>query len=76
MRLGAIEWTGSAGGVAGAAIVALNLPWSGWGFAVFLVATGLLLAAAIGRRSWPHVALFAAYTAANVIGIYRWLLAS
>lgn len=74
MTIETIEWIGSFGGIAGALILALNRPWSGWGYPVFLVFTGLLLLAAAWRGSGPHMALFGAYTAVNALGVYRWLL--
>lgn len=69
-----IEWTGTAGGIIGALILAWNRPWSRWGFPVFLVSTAILLAVAIIRDSAPQMALFAAYTAVNAIGVWRWIL--
>lgn len=60
-------------GIAGAAIVALNLPWSGWGFVVFLVSSLSLLWAATRMREWKLALLFVAYTVVNVVGIVRWM---
>lgn len=76
MALSIAEWAGSIGAAAGALILALRGRWSGWGFMVMLAFTGVLLAAAIARPSWPHAALFAAYEAINLLGIYRWLVAA
>lgn len=76
MGLILIEWLGAVGALAGTLVVALNLPWSGWGFVVMLVFSGVLLGAAVAARRWPYAALFVGYEAVNVLGIYRWLLAA
>ena len=75
MDLSVVEWAGAAGNVAGALMVAVRKVWSGWGFVVMLAFTGLLLAVAVTRSSWPYALLFGAYEAINLLGIYRWLLA-
>ena len=71
----ALKWTGTVGGIAGAFLVAANLPLSGWGYVPFLagslalVGWGLLIAE-------PAVwILNAVFTVANLFGIWRWLLA-
>lgn len=76
MRLVVAEWAGSIGSAAGALVLALNLPWSGWAFAMMFAFTGILLGAALARQSWPHVWLFAVYEAVNLVGIWRWLVAA
>ena len=70
-----LKWTGTVGGIAGAFLVASNLPISGWGYLPFLagslalVGWGLLIAE-------PAVwSLNAVFTVANLFGIWRWLLA-
>ena len=39
MNLTALKWLGTAFGIAGAAVLAFNLPFSGWGFVLFLVSS-------------------------------------
>ena len=46
----ALKTIGVSTGIAGALIVALNLPWSGWGFVVFLVSSVSLLAVSIATK--------------------------
>ena len=69
----ALEWIGAASGLAGALVLALNLSWSGAGFALFLVSSLALVVAARRDGSTPRVVLFAGYTAINLIGVLRWM---
>ncbi|OAN53865.1 hypothetical protein A6A04_13310 [Paramagnetospirillum marisnigri] len=68
-----LKWLGTGAGIAGALLVALNIPASGWGFALFLVSSSSWVVAAIIMRDRPLLALNAAFTAINVLGIVRWL---
>ncbi|MCR9072561.1 MAG: hypothetical protein NXI18_12640 [Alphaproteobacteria bacterium] len=63
---------GTATGVAGAVLIALNIGAVAVGFGLFLISS--LLWSAVG---WIHrepslVVLQVAFTAINVLGIYRW----
>ncbi len=69
-----LKWGGTAAGLAGALVIALNLPFSGWGFALFFVSSTTWLAAAALQRETALAVLSAGYTAVNVLGIYRWLI--
>ena len=70
-----LKWLGTAAGVAGALLIALNLPWSGWGFALFL-ASSLSWGAAAVMMGEPSLAILqGVFTAINVLGIWRWLIA-
>lgn len=71
--LSALEWVGVAAGLAGAVLVALNIPASGWGFALFLASSTALGAVAAVERRLAAFLLFAGYTAINLLGIWRWL---
>ncbi len=73
--LAALKWIGTAAGILGAIIVALNVPFSGWGFVAFLVSSLGWLTAALMMRETSLALLQAAFTAINVLGIYRWLIA-
>lgn len=75
MMLAWVKWIGTGAGMAGAATVALNMPFSGWGFVAFLVSS--LAWAWVGWQSAdrPLWTLQAAFTAINILGVYRWLLA-
>jgi nicotinamide riboside transporter PnuC len=71
-HLGVAKWIGTATGVAGAVLIALNIGAVAAGFVLFLISS--LLWSAVG---WVHrepslVVLQSAFTAINLLGIYRW----
>lgn len=74
-HLAKLEWMGAAFGMAGSSMLALNMSWSGWAYPLLLVFSSVMLALAVARQRWPYAALFATFTAINMLGIYRWLLA-
>jgi drug/metabolite transporter (DMT)-like permease len=67
------KWIGTAAGVAGAVLIALNLGVTGYGFLLFLVSSLLWSAAGWMQRDGSLVVLQVAFTAINVMGIVRWL---
>lgn len=69
------KWVGTGAGVAGAVLVALNMGVTGYGFVLFLVSSLLWSAAGIAQRELSLVVLQGAFTAINVLGIYRWMVA-
>ena len=69
------KWLGTAAGIAGATVIALNLPISGWGFVLFLVSSVSWIVAGLRMGENSLALLHAAFTAINVLGIYRWLIA-
>ncbi len=74
MILSNLKWLGTMAGIAGAGLIALNIPVSGWGFTLFLASSVSWGTAAILMRESSLVLLQAAFTFINIIGIYRWLL--
>ena len=70
-----LKWIGTGAGLAGALVIALNLPFSGWGFVLFFVSSTTWLAAAVLQRDTALAVLSAGYTAVNILGMYRWLIA-
>lgn len=68
----AAKWIGTAAGIAGAVLIALNLGLVVLGFGLFLVSS--LLWAAVGwvQREPSLTLLQSAFTVINVLGIYRW----
>lgn len=69
------KWTGTGAGVAGAALIALNVGTVGVGFMLFLVSSVLWIVVGWLHREPSLVVLQAAFTVINVLGIYRWVLA-
>lgn len=71
--LSAAKWIGTAAGVAGATLIALNLGVVVHGFGLFLVSSLLWTAAGWMQREPSLTVLQAAFTVINVMGIARWL---
>jgi hypothetical protein len=71
----ALKWTGTAFGIVGAIIVALNLSFSGWGFVLFLISSFAWCIAGIKMKEASLVLLQGTFTAINLLGIYRWFFA-
>jgi hypothetical protein len=69
----ALKWTGTAAGIAGATLVAANLPASGYGFLLFLVNSSCWLVAGLRMREPSIWLLNGAFCAINVLGVWRWL---
>ncbi len=67
------EWIGTAAGIAGAVLIAARIAISGWGFVLFLVSSIAWLAAGIAHENTALILLQAAFTAINLLGIWRWL---
>ena len=70
-----LKWVGTGMGIAGALVVALNLPFSGWGFVLFLVSSVSWTVAGLKMREHSLALLNGVFTAVNLLGIYRWLIA-
>lgn len=71
--LSAMKWIGTATGVAGALIIAMNMGLVAHGFGLFLVSS--ILWSLIGwiQREVSLVVLQGAFTVINAVGIVRWL---
>jgi len=72
--MAALKWLGTAAGIAGATVIALNVSISGWGFVLFLVSSVSWTVAGLRMRENSLALLHAAFTAINLLGIYRWLI--
>ena len=72
--LAALKWFGTLTGLAGAAILALNIPISGWGWLLFAVSAAAWTGAGFAMREWSLAALQGGFLAVDLIGIWRWLL--
>jgi nicotinamide riboside transporter PnuC len=67
-----LEWAGTATGLVGAILLALNMPWSGWGFVAFLISNIFWISFAILRGYNGLLLLQIGFTVTSIIGIYRW----
>jgi nicotinamide riboside transporter PnuC len=70
--LRAAKWIGTAAGVAGATLIALNLGAVEYGFALFLVSS--LIWSTVGwiQRELSLLVLQVGFTAINLVGIWQW----
>lgn len=69
-----IEWLGFFFGIMGAALVASNSPYSGWGFLSFLGANLCWGIFAIRAKSVPLLLVQSCYTVTSLFGIYRFFI--
>jgi hypothetical protein len=74
IMLTAAKWIGTATGVAGAILVALNLGTVAYGFALFLVSSVLWCAIGLIQREPSLVVLQGVFTVINVLGLWRWAI--
>jgi hypothetical protein len=68
-----VEWVGSALQIAGALLVALNLPISGLAFPVMLTGSCIWLIVSYLERRWSLLWMQATFAGINILGILRWL---
>lgn len=67
------KWTGTATGVSGAVLIALNLDVVVYGFGLFLLSSLLWVWVGWMHREASLVVLQSAFTLINVFGFYRWV---
>jgi hypothetical protein len=70
-----IGWFGTATGLGGAVLLALNISCSGWGYILFLASSCTLLLWSIRHKLEHQITLQGGFTIINALGVYRWLLA-
>lgn len=70
----AIKWIGTTTGVLGALVLALNIPLSGWGWALFLASSLAWTFAGAVMKDMSLVILQFAFVVVDTIGIWRWLI--
>lgn len=64
-----LRWALTAMGITGAALNAFGL---GICFTIWIIANIGWIAVNIQRRSWPEAALFSAYLATSILGLFTW----
>ncbi len=73
--LRAIRWTAALTGIAGGILLAIKIPWSGWGFALFALSSAAWITAGLVMRVKSLVTVNSVLLLTNLLGIYRWLIA-
>ena len=71
--LNATKWIGTAAGIAGAGLIALNIGFVGYGFMLFLISSLLWTAAAAAEREPALFVLQGVFAIIDVIGVVRWM---
>jgi hypothetical protein len=72
--LRAIRWFAALTGIAAGLLLALRLPYSGWGFVLFTASSVAWIASGYVMGVRSLVAVNTVLLVTNLIGIYRWLL--
>lgn len=70
-----LKWAGTAAQVVGVFLMSSRVTDPYVAFSVMLVGSVIWAVAAWRSREWSAVALNIAFTASNVLGIWRWLAA-
>ena len=68
-----IQWCGSVSGIAGALLLALRLPISGWGYVLFLISSLTLGIWACWFGASELLTQQLVFTVINLIGVWCWL---
>ena len=69
-----LEWVGCATGLCGAALLALNNRYSGWGFVLFLGSNVAWIFFGLFSHAIGMVVMQIGFTATSLIGIWKWLV--
>lgn len=69
-----IGWFGSICGIGGAVLLALNLPYSGYGYLFFLVSSLFLVVWSLKTGAKHNLTMQLCFCIINSMGVYNWLL--
>ncbi|MBT3309691.1 MAG: hypothetical protein HOL04_02645 [Gammaproteobacteria bacterium] len=72
MTLNSLRWLGTATGIIGAVLVALNIEETRYGFFFFLVSAILYSYTSWKDRDYPMLALQGTFACIDLLGIWRW----
>jgi hypothetical protein len=67
------EWFGFVSAGIGAITLALNVPWSGYGWYAFLCSNIAWVVYAAKRRIWSILLMQLVFATTSLVGIHRWL---
>lgn len=74
MMLSILEWTGCFTGLSGAALLAMNNRYSGWGFVLFLASNIAWITYGLLSHATGMVVMQIGFTATSLIGVWKWLV--
>lgn len=66
------EWCGCGFGLLGALVLALKMPWAGYGFVAFLLSNICWIIYGVMIGSWGLVSMQIGFMLTSALGIYRW----
>jgi len=69
-----LEWAGCVLGAVGALLLAMNRPYSGWGWIAFLGSNACWIVFGLTTGLAALVAMQVVMTVTSLLGVYRWLL--
>lgn len=67
-----IEWMGCIMGLVGAALLAINARYSGYGFVCYLISNVLWISFGILTDEWAIVTMQMGFMLTSFVGIYHW----
>jgi hypothetical protein len=70
----AAKWVGTAAGVSGAILIALNVGMVVFGFGLFLLSSVLWGVVGLVQRETSLFVMQAVFTAVNLLGLWRWTI--
>ncbi len=68
------QWMGSALGIAGALLLAMNTEWSTYGWISFLLSNVAWILFAYRKQLWSMLVMQLCFSCTSVLGIYQWIL--
>ena len=69
-----MRWVAALTGIAGGVVLAIKVPWSGWGFVLFAASSAAWVVSGLIMRVRSLVAVNVVLLLTNLVGIYRYLL--
>lgn len=69
-----VEWAGCCSGLLGAFVLALNMPFSGWGWALFLLSNALWIIYGLITHARSIVLMQAGFACTSALGIFNALI--
>lgn len=68
----AVGWVGSIFGLIGSLLLALHVPYSGYGFLAYLGSNFAWLYHGVKTRTWALVVMQVGFTATSLVGLRNW----
>jgi len=69
----AVGWVGSIFGLIGSLLLALHVPYSGYGFLAYLGSNFAWLYHGVKTRTWALVVMQVGFTSTSLVGLRNWV---